>query len=313
MIGKIEKVQLREIWKHEAQDFTTWLESNIDVLNSVLDFQLNNPEKEKSTGNFSVDIVAEDENGNIVVIENQLEKSNHDHLGKIITYLAAVGASKAIWIVSEPRAEHIKAISWLNESNSAEFYLFKIEGIKIGNSHPAPLLTLIVGPSQEVREAGETKKEYVERHYLRKEFWTHLLNKAKTKTKLHANISPGMYSWVGTSSGITGVTYNYVISQHDTKIELYIDKDKEDGKENKIIFDHLYSRKNEIESVFKGELNWERLDGKRASRIMKYFEIGGYRDKEKWDEICDLMIENMINLEKALSPYINKIKNKYAG
>ena len=312
MIGKIEKVQLREIWKNEAQDFTTWLESNIDVLNSVLDFQLNNPEREKSTGNFSVDIVAEDESGNIVVIENQLEKSNHDHLGKIITYLAAVGASKAIWIVSEPRAEHIKAISWLNESTSAEFYLFKIEGIKIGDSYPAPLLTLIVGPSLEVKEAGETKKDYAERHYLRKDFWNYLLSKVKSKTKLHANISPNIYSWIGTGAGISGVSYNYVIGQHDSKIELYIDKDKEDGKENKIIFDQLYSHRNEIESIFKGELNWERLDGKRASRIMKYFEIGGYRDKEKWDDVCNNMIDNMINLEKALSPYIDKINNKHA-
>jgi RecB family endonuclease NucS len=79
MVGKIEKVALREIWKHEAHDFTTWLENNIDVLNSVLDFQLSPPEREKNTGNFNVDLVAEDENGNIVVIENQLEKSNHDH------------------------------------------------------------------------------------------------------------------------------------------------------------------------------------------------------------------------------------------
>ncbi|HQK64961.1 MAG TPA: DUF4268 domain-containing protein, partial [Tenuifilaceae bacterium] len=148
MIGKIEKVPLRNIWKHEAKDFTTWLQNNIDVLTQVLDFQISNVEREQSTGNFNVDLVAEDENGNPVIIENQLEKSNHDHLGKVITYLASIGAGKAIWIVSEPRQEHVKAISWLNESTAAEFYLFKIEGIKIGNSDPAPLLTLIVGPSE---------------------------------------------------------------------------------------------------------------------------------------------------------------------
>jgi hypothetical protein len=310
MIGKIEKVPLREIWKHEAQNFTKWLQDNIDVLNSVLDFQLTNPEREQSTGNFSVDIVAEDENGNLVVIENQLEKSNHDHLGKIITYLSAVGASKAIWIVSEPRAEHIKAVSWLNESTAADFYLFKIEGIKIGDSQPAPLLTLIVGPSQEVKEAGETKKEHVERHHLRKEFWTYLLNKVKGKTKLHANISPNIYSWIGTGAGIGGVTYNYVIGQHEGKVELYIDKDKEDGAENKRIFDQLANSKSEIENIFGSELNWERLDSKRASRISKYFEIGGYKDnKEKWENVSEIMVNNMIRLEKALSPFIEKIRN----
>jgi Domain of unknown function (DUF4268) len=308
MVGKIEKVALREIWKHEAHDFTTWLENNIDVLNSVLDFQLSPPEREKNTGNFNVDLVAEDENGNIVVIENQLEKSNHDHLGKVITYLASVGATKAIWIVSEPRQEHVKAMSWLNESTSAEFYLFKIEGIKIGNSAPAPLLTLIVGPSDEVREAGQTKKEYAERHHLRKEFWQFLLEKAKEKTKLHSNISPGMYSWIGTGAGIGGVSFNYVIGQHEAKVELYIDHDKETGERNKEIFDKLFESKKEIEEKFEGTLEWERLDGKRACRIAKYFEGVGYKDNDKWEVLCEQMIISMIKLEKALTPFIQKIK-----
>ncbi len=309
MIGKIQKVPLRDIWKHEAQDFTKWLQENIDVLNSMLDFQLTNPEREQSTGNFSVDLVAEDESGSIVIIENQLEKSNHDHLGKVITYLAAVGASKAIWIVSQPRPEHVKAISWLNESTAAEFYLFKIEGIKIGDSKPAPLLTLIVEPSQEVKEAGETKKEYVDRHYLRKDFWQLLLEIAKTKTRLHSNISPNVYSWIGTGAGISGLSYNYVIGQHEGKVELYIDKDKEDGKENKAIFDELLKSKDDIEKRFGGELNWERLDGKRASRIVKYLTNGGYKDeREKWNSICENMIANMIKLEKAIGSYLEKIK-----
>ncbi len=239
-----------------------------------------------------------------MIIENQLEKSNHDHLGKVITYLASIGAGKAIWIVSEPRQEHVKAISWLNESTAAEFYLFKIEGIKIGNSDPAPLLTLIVGPSEEVRGAGVTKKEYAERHHYRKRFWTYLLDRAKSKTKLHANISPNIYSWVGTSAGIGGVGYNYVIGQHDAKVELYIDKDKEDGKENKELFDRLQKNKDKIEASFGSNLSWERLDNKRASRIAKHFNDIGYKDENKWEELADAMIDNMIKLEKALSPFL---------
>jgi len=104
-IEKIEKVPLREIWRHEAQEFTKWLQDNIEVLNDVLDVHLSNVEREQSTGTFNVDLKAEDEDGNLVIIENQLGKSNHDHLGKIITYLTAVGANKAIWIVSEPRPD----------------------------------------------------------------------------------------------------------------------------------------------------------------------------------------------------------------
>jgi hypothetical protein len=130
MIGRLQRVPLREVWKHEAHDFTQWLEQNIDVLNDVLDFTLVNVEREKKTeSTFSVDLVAESEDGATVIIENQLEKSNHDHLGKLITYLTAMQAKAAIWIVSEPRPEHVAAIAWLNEVAGADFYLLKIEAV----------------------------------------------------------------------------------------------------------------------------------------------------------------------------------------
>ena len=141
MIEKIKKVPLRNVWKHEAHDFTTWLENNIDVISDELDVEFNNVEREVSAGRFSVDLVAETSNSDRVIIENQLEPSNHDHLGKVITYLTVLDAKVAIWIVSNPRPEHVQAITWLNESSSASFYLIKIEAIQIGNSSPAPLLT----------------------------------------------------------------------------------------------------------------------------------------------------------------------------
>ena len=152
MIGKIERVNLRDVWKHEAFDLTTWLQDNIEVLNEAIGLNISNPENEQPAGSFKVDILAEDDSGNPVIIENQLEKSDHDHLGKLITYLVALEAKTAIWIVSDPRPEHLSSISWLNESSSANFYLLKLEAIKIDDSPPAPLLTLIVGPSEEVKE-----------------------------------------------------------------------------------------------------------------------------------------------------------------
>ena len=170
MIGKIERVGLREVWKHEALDFTKWLQENIDVLNDVVDLNLENLEREHSVGNFNVDLIAEDGNGNSVIIENQLGKSDHDHLGKLITYLVGLSAKAAIWIISDPRPEHISAITWLNESSSANFYLVKLEAIKIGESSPAPLLTLIVAPSEEGKEIGTTKKEIAERYSIRQKF-----------------------------------------------------------------------------------------------------------------------------------------------
>lgn len=202
MIGKIERLPLREVWKHEAYDFTQWLQDNIDVLSDVTDLNLSNPEREQSAGSFSVDIVAEDDNGNPVIIENQLEKSDHDHLGKLITYLVSIDAKAAIWIVSNPRTEHINAINWLNESTAVSFYLLKVEAIKIDSSPPAPLLTVIVGPSAESKEIGKTKKELAERYLIRERFWAQLLDISKHKTKLHSNISTTQHNWIGTSAGV---------------------------------------------------------------------------------------------------------------
>jgi hypothetical protein len=206
-IGKIERVPLREVWRHEAHNLTTWLEENIDVLNDVLDLTLSNVEREQAAGSFSVDLVAEDESGGTVIIENQLERSNHDHLGKLITYAAFTEARAAVWIVAEPRPEHVRAVSWLNETSPSNFYVLKIEGIRIGESPPAPLLTLIVGPSEESREVGEAKKERAERYQIRRRFWTGLLEKAKAKSTLHRAVSPGDYSWIGAGSGRSGLTF----------------------------------------------------------------------------------------------------------
>jgi hypothetical protein len=308
MIGKIERVPLRDIWKHEAYDFTTWLQDNIDILNDALGLSLSNPEREQSAGSFNVDLVAEDEAGNPVIIENQLEKSDHNHLGKLITYLTAIGAKTAIWIVADPRPEHVGAISWLNESLSANFYLLKVEGIRIGDSEPAPLLTLILGPSEESRAVGEKKKEMAERYSLRYEFWNELLEKAKEKTKLHAQISPGQYGWVGTGAGKRGLGYNYGVTKHEGQVELYIDRGRDSEDENKKIFDELISHKDEVEEVFGEPLKWERLEGKRACRISKKIEIGGYRDDAKWPEVHEAMIDAMCRLEKSLKPYISKLK-----
>jgi len=172
-----------------------------------------------------------------VIIENQLEKSDHDHLGKVITYLVAMGAKTAIWIVSEPRPEHIASISWLNESSTANFYLLKLEAIKIGDSPPASLFTVIVGPSEEGKEVGKAKKEIAEPYEIRKRIWKQLLETAKTK--IHANISPSQHNWVGASAGKQGLGFNYVLRKNESQVELYIDRGKGKEEENKEIFERL--------------------------------------------------------------------------
>lgn len=307
MIGKIQRVPIKEVWKNEAYDFTPWLQNNIDVLNDILSFSLSSAESEQAAGSFSVDIVAEDDSGNPVIIENQFGKSDHDHLGKLLTYLTVIEAKTAIWIVENLRPEHISTISWLNESSSASFYLIKVEAVQIGDSEPAPLFTLIVGPSEESRQVGIIKKDISERYLIRHRFWTCLLNKSKEKTSLHSNISPGQHSWIGTSAGKRGLGFNYGIRQHDSQIELYIDRGSESDEENKEIFDMLFQSKDDIESVFGDNLLWERLDNRRACRISKKIALGGYRDENKWDEISEDMINTMIKFTKALKPHIKNL------
>jgi len=307
-VGKLERIPLREIWKDEARDFTPWLEENIEVLNEALDLSLSPVERERSAGTFSVDLLAEDNDGSMVIIECQLERTDHDHLGKILTYLTSLEAKTAIWICSYPRPEHIKAITWLNEATPSDisFYLVKVEGIRIGESPPAPLFSVICAPSEASKEIGEKKKEFAERHKKRLEFWSELLSKSKERTRLHANISPSRYHWLGTGAGKAGLSYNYLITMKWGGVELYIDKGKEEI--NKRIFDAIYAKKEEIEADFGEQLEWERLEGRRACRIRARFEEAGLQDREKWDELQDKMIDAMIRLEAALKKHIARLK-----
>lgn len=306
-IGRIQRVALNEVWRHEALDFTTWLEKNIEVLADATGLQLNAVEREQSVGAFSVDLIAQDQDGRAVVIENQLKKSDHDHLGKLLTYLVGLEAPQAVWIVADPRPEHVRVISWLNESSPADFYLLKLEAIQIGDSKRAPLLTQIVGPSEETRAMGETKTILVERQRLRLRFFEGLLEHAKSKTPLHANISPSIHNWIGAGSGIAGITFNYVVLEHEARVELYIDT--KDDVENQRMFKALFSKKERIEKEFGGTLEWDTKDGRRSCRIQKAFTTGGCRDENKWETVYEEAAEAMAGLESALKDHLQSIKS----
>ena len=123
MIGKLERVRLRDVWKNEAKDFSSWLFKNIEILSEELNIKITAIEKEKKIGSFYADIIAEGSTGETVIIENQLENTNLDHLGKILTYVSNLESKKSIWISKEPRSEHEMAIVWLNEYSSViDFY-----------------------------------------------------------------------------------------------------------------------------------------------------------------------------------------------
>lgn len=244
-----------------------------------------------------------------MVIENQLERSNHDHLGKLITDLTVLEAKTAIWIVSEPRPEHVRAIGWLNESPLANFWLLKVEAVRIGDSDAAPLFNVIVRPSAETRGVGDTKQELAERHHLRRAFWQALLDRARPRTRLHSGISPSKNSYIGTGAGRSGLSYNYVVRKDGGgMVELYIDRGRGAEEEIEAIFDALLEHRERIEAEFGESLEWERLEQRRACRIRKTISGVGYRaDQDAWGDTQDSMVDAMVRLERALKPHIDRL------
>jgi len=307
-IARLTRVSLRDVWPHEAHDFTRWLAENLDYLEEVTGLSLTLIGHEAPTGDFAVDILAEDGEGNLVVIENQLGHTDHDHLGKLLTYMSNHEAKTAIWIASQPRPEHEKAVQWLNETLPADvsFYLIQVGAVRIQDSAPAPLFSVVAGPSRESRQIGTQRKELAERHLLRLEFWERLLEKASQRRHPHARISPSKDHWISAGAGKTGLTWAYVILMEHARVELYIDT--YDVERNKAIFDSLARHREAIEESFGSPLDWQRLDGKRASRICYYVhDHNGLRDREHWDELQDAMINAMIRMEKVFSPYIREL------
>jgi len=186
--------------------------------------------------------------------------------------------------------------------------------IFVSPCHPATPLPLSVRrlrrtvTSEEAIEAGKTKKEIAGRNVFRKRFWTALLELAKTKTKLHSGISPGIYNWVGTCAGLpSGLNLNYAVRRHDAQVELYIDRDKETGQGNEEILSKLSQHKQDIEAAFGSALLWESLEEKRACRIRYIVQLAGWQDEEKWPEAHAALVDAMIRLEKALRPYLKDL------
>lgn len=305
-IQKLEPYNREKLWKKEDVNFTPWLFDNLELLSERLDMELSAVEREKKAGSFKVDILAEDSDSNRVVIENQFGDTDHQHLGKALTYLSVLDAKTMIWICEKARPEHIKAILWLNESTPSDisFYLLKLETYTIDGSDPAPNLIVIAGPSPVIKEAGEDKKEFVERHIKRMKFWEQLLEKSVKKTSLYESKSPTKNNWIYRKSGIPGLGYSFVILMKSARVELYIDA--KTHKKSKEIFDDLYVQKIEIEAEFGDQLDWQRLDMKKASRIAYWIKDKGLSTEDKWDEIQNKMITKMIKLEEVMGKRIKK-------
>ena len=166
-LSKIEVVDIRKIFENEL-NFTQWLKDNINQLSDVIGIEIENIEKGKGVGDFVSDLVASEINSeNKIIIENQFKKTNHDHLGKIITYASGVEAKYVIWISEKIREEHQKALEWLNENssnNELSFFGVEIEAIRIDGSKPALNFKLVIEPNAWGREVKQDIEQTDERH-----------------------------------------------------------------------------------------------------------------------------------------------------
>ena len=313
-VDKIKRLSIKDAFPQEDKNLTPWLCNNIDVVGEAINLTLVSPQREKSTGNFSVDIIAETESGDKVVIENQFGYSDHDHLGKIITYLTAFQAKAAIWIVENTKQEHINAIAWLNErDNGCDFYLLKMEAIQIGDSKLAPLFTVISGPSEEARQIGKIKKEQTANELQRASYWEML----KASCRSHGlrdfiNLSAtGRDPWIAVSSGVTGLSYVFWVNQLNCRIELRIDRGKGSEEENLKILHDIEAHKNEIFSAFGSELKFDELEGYRVCSIRKDYDKYGYKaDMKSWEKNIEVLVTEMASLIKATRNLVLKLKLK---
>lgn len=309
LVARVKTVPIREAFHHEARNFTTWLETNIDALAERLGMTLTVLGREQEAGDFNVDLLCGDESGNRVVIENQLGATDHKHLGQVLTYLVKSGAKAAIWVALEARAEHKLVVEWLNENSAADirFYLVKVEAIQIAGSPLAPMFSVLVAPDAEVKKIGEQKKDMAALDATRRDFWVGLLKKLRDRGDLFSNVSSSTSHYIKTGTGLGGVVIQCVLNKQDAYIELYIDRDLESGDGNKRIFDLLYKHQAAIESSAGMSLTWRRLESSRVSRVEKRFADGGYSTPQTWPTLQEKMTDAVIRLSSAFKPYLREI------
>lgn len=311
-IEKIQKVDLREIWRHEASDFTRWLAQNIDFLNEVIGLDISVETIEGSVGPYRVDIYGEDGTGNKVIIENQLEATDHKHLGQILTYFVNLDARIGIWITANPVEEHKQVIEWLNETTPDDmyFYLVQVEGIRIGNNESvAPLFTLVEGPTLERKKIGAEKKEHARRHLVRERFWSQFLEKISDATSICQNNSPSTDSWIGIALGIQGIGLNLVVTGTYARAEIFFNRG--DTERNKKAFDILFAHKDEIEKELGTKLDWARMDGKVTARIKWQLDEVDLYDEEQWPRMNEFLVEAAIKMHKIFKEKIQEVRKDF--
>lgn len=300
---EIEKVDVRTVFLHEAHHFTPWLAENLDRLGSAIGLELELVEREASVGGFSLDLLAKDLGRNAnVIIENQIAITDHDHLGKLITYASGYDADVIVWVSTEIREEHRQALDWLNQrtDSNTDFFGVVIEIIRIGVSKPALQFRVAVSPnewqkSKKKQSTGATS----EKSEMYREYFQELLDELREKYHFTSARKGQPQNWYAFSSGDRRFVYGHSFASGGrARTEIYLDCG--DADENYQLFEQLQSQRTEIDSQFERPLEWERLEGKRACRIALYRDGSIEDPSEEVENIREWAIENLLKFKQIM-------------
>ena len=305
--GQLKHLRLRNIWAHEASAFTPWLAENIGDLGAALGMELELVGREVAVGDFSVDLVAKDlATARTVIIENQISPTDHDHLGKLLTYAAGFDAYAVIWIAESIRDEHRQALEWLNErtGDDTNFFGVVVEVLQIDDSRPAYVFRPVVFPNQ-WQKVTRRPPSPSPRYEAYRAFFQNLIDELREQHHFTGARAAQPQSWFSFASGVSGVTYAASFAQSGrARVELYIDRN--DAAENKRLFEWLQKQKAGIEQELGEPLAWERLDDRRAARIAIYREGSIDADEATLAGVHSWMVEHLLCMKRVFGPRLHE-------
>jgi hypothetical protein len=308
-LGSLSSVDVRRYWPNEASDFTPWLaeEENIGKLGEAIGLELEVEHTEVSAGPYSADILARDSaDGGYVVIENQLAKTNHDHLGKSLTYAAVLGATTVVWIAPEFTDEHRKALEWLNDNSSDDIRFFgvQLELWTIDNSAPAVRFNVISRPNEAVRVSPPKTGPLSESKRLQLEWWTAFRDALLTRRAVPSAQTPRPQYWYNVALGRTGFFLSAIANTYDNKIGVRVYLMSRFG--GSIALQQLQESKATIEAEIGRTLEWD-PNPDAADKVIASIRDADLSRRDKWPEYLDWMVDTTVRLRKAFAPRIKAL------
>lgn len=312
-LGRIDAVDLRDVWTSEDKHFTPWLAQpeNLELLGVALGIDLQLEAQEKDVGPFRADLLCKNtaEEDSWVVIENQIEKTDHKHLGQLLTYACGLHAKTVVWISAEFTEEHRAAIDWLNRiaNRSVQFFGIEVELWKIGDSPAAPRFNVVSKPNEWEAIVDDAKEaisaeEGNRSQKLRIRYWTAFREYLREKHSSLRPQKPSRDHWYSFGIGTSRAHTAALLITRDNNIAVELTMNAQDAKG---VFHDLYEQKEAIEKAVGEPLDWREMPDKKASRVVLFKSADGYKE-ETWPEQFAWLREKLELFDKAFRPLLAK-------